>query len=145
MSYSRWSHSVWYTYWSSSSPGGFFSKKDQIFEICDSHSYFITYREIVQDVDKVLQQVKEFYSVDRPGSIFDHVDPETKELRYIDWIYPAKNPTDEELAELKEYLLMFVADMDNYFKPLNWLKYEVYYPIRNKIAWWYRGFKKNQQ
>ena len=145
MSYSRWSNSVWYTFWSSSSPKGLFSKEDQIFEICDSHSYFITYREIVQDVDKVLQQVKEFYGVDRPGQIFDGIDEETGLFKYTDWVYPAKNPTDDELAELREYLLEFVADMDNYFKPLNWLKYEVYYPIRNKILWWYRGLKKKKQ
>lgn len=145
MSYSRWSNSVWYTFWSSSSPKGLFSKKDQVFEICDSHSYFITYREIVQDVDKVLQQVKEFYSVDRPGKIFDGIDEQTGSFNYIDWVYPAKNPTDEELAELKEYLLEFVADMDEHFKPLNWFKFEVYYSIRNKIVWWWRDLKKKKQ
>ena len=144
MSYSRFGTSIWYTFRTASSPKGLFKKKDQLFEICDSHSYYVSYREIVEDLDKVLREVKQFYSEDRPGVIFDGVDPESNELRYVDWVYPAKNPTDEEMEELKGYMLEFVQDVDQHYKPLTYAKYEWYYPIRNKIMWKYRKLTKNE-
>jgi hypothetical protein len=141
MSYSRFGTSIWYTFWTSKSPDGFFSKGEQLFEICDSHSYYVSYKEVVEDIDRVLSDVKLFYSEDRPGKIFDHVDSETNALTYIDWVYPAKNPTDEEMEELKGYMLTFVQDVDEHYKPINYFKYTYYYPIRNKIVRWYHKLR----
>jgi hypothetical protein len=142
MAYSRFSNSVWYTFWTATSPRGIFKKKDQLFEICDAHSYYVTYREIVKDIDQVLSDVKKFYSEDRPGKIFDHVDAETNKFVYVDWVYPAKNPTNEELEELRGYMLAFVQDVDEHFMPLNYAKYEWYYPVRNELVKWMSSAKK---
>jgi hypothetical protein len=144
MSYSRWSTSTWYTFWSASSPNGLFDKDEQVFEICDApESYYVTYKRIKHDPDVVIEDVRWFFSQDRPGKIFDGVDPETKKFVYVDWVYPAKNPTDEELEELKGYMLEFVKDMDEHFRPLTWFKFEVWYPVRNRVfRWWNKQRKK---
>ena len=86
----------------------------------------------------MLSDVKLFYSEDRPGKIFDGVDPESNKLKYVDWVYPAKNPTDEEMEELKGYMLTFVQDVDEHYKPITYFKHTYYYPIHNKIVRWYR-------
>jgi hypothetical protein len=54
-------------------------------------------------------------------------------------VWGPKNPSEDELDELKEYMLQFVEDVDYHFKPLVYLKYKYYYPIRNKL---YKLFKK---
>lgn len=131
MSYSRWGNSTWYTFWTSSSPGGFFRKKEQIFEICDIPSYLVTYREIVEDVDGVIARVKEFYSKPHEGSIFSGRNEETGKLEFEPCTWEAKNPSDEELEELKGYMLKFVEDVDEYYTPLNWIKKNV----RTSLNW----------
>lgn len=137
MSYSRWSNSTWYTFWSATSPKGFNKKPEQIFEICDLPSYNVTYKQIKDDVDKTISNIKEFYSKEHEGEIFDGIKDGT--FIYKPTIWPPKNPSDEELQELKEYMLQFTKDVDYHFKPLVYLKYEYYYPIRNKL---YNLFKK---
>lgn len=150
MSYSRWSTSTWYTFWTSLSESTEFKlptqrlKNNQIFEICDLPSCHISYEELDElGVDRVIQTVKEFYSHPYPGTIFKGRNEETKELEFEQCTYPAKNPTEEELEELKEYLLEFMYDVDDHFKWKNFFLYEWYYPVRNKIVFWYRNkFKK---
>lgn len=137
MSYSRWSNSTWYTFWSAGSPEGFNKKQEQIFEICDFPSYSVTYKQIKDDIDKVIHDVNEFYSKEHEGEIFDGI--KDGKVTYEPTVWPPKNPSDEELQELKEYMLQFVKDIDYHFKPLVYLKYEYYYPIRNKL---YKLFKK---
>jgi hypothetical protein len=139
MSYSRWSNSVWYTFWGSYSPKGINKKKEQIFEICDFPSYHVTYQQIVDNIDKVIYDVGIFYSREHSGSIFSRFELESGDAIYESTLWPAKNPTDEELEELKGYMLEFVEDMDEHFKWNNYIKFEIYYPIRNKI---YNLFKK---
>ncbi len=131
MSYSRWGNSTWYTFWTSSSPDGFFRKKEQIFEICDIPSYLVTYREIVEDVDGVIARVKEAYSKPHEGSIFSGRNEETGKLEFEPCTWEAKNPSDEELEELKGYMLKFVEDVDEYYTPLNWIKKNV----RTSLNW----------
>jgi hypothetical protein len=133
MSYSRFSNSVWYTFWTSGSPKGINKKKEQIFEICDFPSYNVTYQQIVDDVDKVIYEVNEFYSKEHNGQIFDGI--EDGKFKYVPHVWGPKNPSDEELQELKEYMLEFAKDVDEHFKLFNYIKYEVYYPIKNKIYW----------
>jgi hypothetical protein len=138
MSYSRFSNSVWYTFWNSSSPKGINKKKEQIFEICDFPSYYVTYQQIVDDVDKVIYEVNEYYNKEHNGQIFDGIGEDGK-FKYIPHVWGPKNISKEELQELKEYMLQFVNDVDEHFKFFNYIKYEVYYPIRNLI---YRKMKK---
>jgi hypothetical protein len=137
MSYSRWSYSTWYTFWSCYSPKGINKKKEQVFEICDIPSYHVTYQQIVNDVDMVIAEVKEFYSKPHEGEIYNGI--KDGKFTYVPHIWGPKDPTDEELEELKEYMLEFVKDMDEHFKWSNYIKFEIYYPIRNKI---YNLFKK---
>ncbi len=136
MSYSRWSNSVWYTFWTSMSEDTQFKlptkrlKNNQVFEICDLQNYYVSYRELDElGVDVVVDQVKKFYS--------DELQWFKTEEKY------KKTVTEEEFEELKGYLLAFIDDVDDHFKWKNFFKYEWYYPFRNKIIFWYRDkFKK---
>lgn len=114
MSYSRWSNSVWYTFWTTDSDSmeyKFPTKKlkyNQIFQICDSPSYYITYGDLMtKDINSILQEVKE--------------------------LYKDKKPTEDELYELSEYLMKFIDDINDHFKWYNFFLYEWYYPLRNKL------------
>lgn len=147
MSYSRWSNSTWYTFWTSTSPKGFLAKKQQVFEICDFPSYFVTYQEIVDDVDDVIAKVKEFYNQPHENPMLLGWDKETGKPIYDEPVsMEAKNPTDEELEELKGYMLNFVKDIDHFYTPWTYFKYAVYYHYRSKLHRTYRKlFSNNEQ
>lgn len=124
MSYSRWSNSVWYTFWTWNGEGDEFTfptqsrKNTQTFEICDLVTYYVTYGELDElGVDIVIDQIREFYSKQYKWSLGDY----------------KKDVTEEELEELKGYLLQFMNDIDDHFRWKNYFKYEWYYPLRNKI------------
>lgn len=116
MSYSRWSNSRWYTFWSSigseTTECKFPTKKlkrSQTFEICDLPSYFITYGDIEdKSMDQILKEVKETFIDNNP-------------------------PTLEELKELEGYLLRFKEDVDEYFTLGTFIKYELWYSMRNTL------------
>jgi hypothetical protein len=68
MSYSRWNHSKWYTYWSASSGE---TKENQVFEVCGECSF--TYSDLAEDLgvlkaripgtdDELIGYAKEFLS-----------------------------------------------------------------------------------
>jgi hypothetical protein len=80
MSYSRWSNSVWYTYWCSSDAK---KREDEVFDVCGERSF--TYQELTEDIDKCLELIKN--DKDK-GSV-----------------------TQEELDELKGYMLEFIEDV----------------------------------
>jgi len=46
MSYSRWSNSVWYTYWSAQSGD---TRDTQVFQVCGERSF--TYKELKESLD----------------------------------------------------------------------------------------------
>ena len=119
MAYSRWGNSTWYTYWSALSPKGPHAKNDQIFEICDFSTFQVTYREIVENIDEVIERVKEFYCKPHDGSILSGRNPETGKLEYEPVVWPAKNPSDAALEELKGYLQTFVKEVDRKYAELN--------------------------
>ena len=126
MSYSRWSHSTWYTFWSGAGESTDYklptkSLKDaQVFEICDFPSYYITYGELMNDgLYTILERVQAYYR--------------QSHSRFTDHIPYIKSPTKEEMDELGSYLLEFVKDVDDHFKWYNFFRYEWYYPVRNKI------------
>lgn len=120
MSYSRWSNSKWYTFWSGCGETQFKLptqklKNCQTFQIFDMPGTKITYGELMdKGIYMILQDVRDVYLGE-----------------YI---------TEEEIFELKMYLLEFMVDVDNHFRWFTFFRYEWYYPIRNKIVW---TFKKN--
>lgn len=126
MSYSRWSSSRWYTFWSAMGAESTEYrlptqklKEGQVFEICDIPSYHITYGELKsRSRSAVLHEVEELYAKD------------------------SIRPTWEELMELQEYFSRFIKDVDDHFKLWNFMKYEWYYPFRNKIYWKIKKLKK---
>lgn len=138
MSYSRWGTSAWYTFWNSGSPKLPWSKPDQIFEICDFPSFRTTYGAIRSDIDGVIGAVALFYDQEHPGQVYGGIVPESGKPFYEDTVWPAKRPTELELEELKQYMLTFVEDMDNHFSLREYLRYEVWYPIRN---WLHRSIR----
>lgn len=137
MSYSRWSNSVWYTFWTWSGSDEFTfptqsRKNKQTFEICDLMSYCVTYGELDDiGVDNAIKEIKSFYSKSYDLTLMGEEVPFKKDV------------TEEEFEELKGYLLAFMDDVDDHFKWKNFFMYEWYYPARNKIKFWYRDkFKK---
>lgn len=133
MAYSRWSNSIWYTFWSWSGDTEFKFptqklKNAQTFEICDMVSYYVTYEELDElGVDIVIDQIRKHYSI--VYAVNGSLDKET--------IFK-KEFTEDDLEELKGYLWQFMDDIDKHFTWKEFFKYEWYYPIRNKIKSWFR-------
>jgi hypothetical protein len=128
MIYSTWDDSVWNAYWVYIRNEKKYKlpteklKNSQIFEICDVPSYNVTYGVLKEyGVDIVIDEIKELYSTpyDNSGLIWN---PNTCKSEYQELIYPAKNPTDKDLDELKVHLNKFIEDVDEKFKLLNFLK-----------------------
>ena len=115
MAYSRWSNSRWYTYWEQCDTTQFKFptqklKNCQIFKIADLPETKITYGELYEKgIYNVLQEVKDAYS--------------------------GEDITNEQMFELKQYILQFMIDIEKHFKWYTFFRYEWYYPIRNKIIW----------
>lgn len=128
MSYSRWSNSTWYTFWTSHSEDMQFKiptqrlKNNQIFEICDMVSYHVSYEELDElGVDIVIEQVQKFYSKSYDLSWFKNQETFKKDV------------TQEDLEELKTYLIRFMDDVDGHFRAKNFIMNEWIYPIKYKI------------
>ena len=144
MAYSRWSNSTWYTFWTAFSEQTEYKfptqrlKENQVFEICDSPNLHFTYKEIVEDLDAVLEKVRETFSKPYEGNML--VEIKDGKAIYEPTTFPAKNPTEDEILELKLYLLEFKADIDRHFKPFAFFLYEWYYPTRNSIYFKIRDF-----
>jgi hypothetical protein len=114
-------------------------KRAQTFEICDFPAYTLFYSELEDDgIALTISKIRQFYSKPHNGQIFSHWD-ENKKPVYQDTVYPAKEPTEEEIRELITYINKWREDVDDHFKFTNFMLYEWYYPIRNKI---YRLWKK---
>ena len=148
MSYSRWSTSVWYTFWTSFSEEMNFKlptkrlKNNQVFEICDFNPYYVRYEELTRlGKDKIVQLVKEHYLKDYESTMFDGFDEDKKPI-YTKHVIEGKEYTEDQLNELKGYLNKFIEDVENHFKWKNFFRYEWYYPIRNKIVWRLRDLRK---
>jgi len=155
MSYSRWYNSTWYTFWSAST--GVTSKYkwptkklkyQQVFEICDFPSYYLTYGELEEKgIYGVMSDIRKFYNKPHDGQMFSHweeLEDERKKPAYQDVVYSAKKPTEEELRELMGYISKWREDVDRHFKFTTFMEYEWYYPIRNKIIrLWKKTLKRS--
>lgn len=126
MSYSRWSNSRWYTFWSAmgAEPTQYKwptqrLKDNQVFEICDIPSHFITYGDLKsRSRREILLEIEESFAEDK------------------------RKPTWDELLELQDYFDRFIKDVDDHFKFWTFMKYEWYYPFRNKFIFKYRKLKQ---
>jgi len=120
MSYSRFGNSRWYTYWYEDYSKGIKLpttrlKRKQYFKIHDELSYILSYGEL-QDkgMGRIWDEIRHFYWADYQG-------------------IKAKKPSEGEMNELMGYILEWEKDVNEYFKLKNFIKYEWYYPLRNKI------------
>lgn len=148
MSYSRWSNSRWYTFWSAN--GAYQTKykwptqklKDsQVFEICDIPSYYITYNELKErSRSAIMHEIEEHFAKDFEWRDIEIVDGklERGEPKTI----KGKRPTWDELNELQLYLACFIKDVDDHFRFWTFMKYEWYFPFRNKFIFKYRKLKQ---
>ena len=100
MSFSRWSTSVWYTYWSST---GATAKEDQEFAICGVTSF--TYKQISEDIEACLTE-----AATKMTEVDGAFDSPFDSIKSIDI---ANTPTKEELEELRGYMLAFIRRVDN--------------------------------
>lgn len=133
MSYSRWGQSRWYTYWSEQIPIHFKLptkklKRKQVFHIQDYPSYSLTYGELEDlGMGMVWDKIRRFYWEESINSRLK-----------------AKKPSETEMQELMEYIKQWRQDVNDHFKLHIFLKYEWYFPLRNKILrLWKRVVKKN--
>jgi len=107
MSYSRWSNSIWYTFWSASSPVD--NMDEQQFEICDfCRSMTFTYKDLKTNINDCLEKVKTYYSQKKQGKILK----DFKTMTYDTFMSEPIYLTDNQLQELKEYMLNFIKDIE---------------------------------
>ncbi len=120
MAYSRFGSSRWYTYWYEDYRSGIKfptrkEKRKQMFMIHDYPTYIISYGDLQnKGMSKIWDDIRLFYWTD------------TEEFK-------AKKPSETEMQELMGYIKQWRQDVDNYFKLHIFLKYEWYFPLRNKI------------
>lgn len=119
MAYSRWNkHSVWYTFWTASFSDSIRyklptnkRKRNQYFEICDlTDPHYVSYGELKdRGIKAVVKDIQEKY----------------KERDIPFWEY----------TRMRWYLVEFMSDVEEHFEWKNFLLYEWWYPIRNKVYW----------
>jgi hypothetical protein len=140
MAYSRWSKdSIWYTYWSAVSIDSTYKwptkelKYSQVFEICDTPSYRFTYGLLQsKGMYMIMRDIRKFYSSDHKQKFFIKLN-ENGQPEYEETIVGAKNPTSEQMLELLSYIREWERDVEEHFKFWTFIKYEWWYPIRNKF------------
>lgn len=142
--YSRWSASVWYTYWSAYSPDCTYKlptrklQYDQVFTICGIPGYDVTYGDLVfKRMSGVLDEIKTFYSKPYTGNML--VDIIEGECIYEEKTIPGRTYTEEEMMELMRYLYEFIDDVDASFRFKTFFYENWWIPFRNRIS---RLFKK---
>jgi hypothetical protein len=100
-------------------------KRNQVFEICDTPCYHITYGEIIdKGIPAIIDDIRLYYDYPHDNLL-------------------AKKPTEKELMDMYDYIKRFIQDVDDHFKLQNFFLYEWYYPYRNKVnRIWKRIIKK---
>ena len=106
MSFSRWSNSIWYTYWSSTESN---KRDEQCFAICMVSSF--TYKELKEDIELCLNLAchKEqlVYPWVEEGPFGGYVD-EMAQPTFDESL----RPTPEEREELKGYMIRFIDSVE---------------------------------
>ncbi len=107
MSYSRWMNSRFYTYWTGIND----VKEEQVFKVQETGpGLSFTYRELVEDLNNCLLQVRNYYNTEHSGKILEGWD--NGEPVYRDIAIEPNPVSIRELEELKGYMKEFVKDMD---------------------------------
>jgi len=145
MSYSRWSHSRWYTFWCNMGEDGMEFKlpshklkRSQVFEICDFDTYFVTYGDIEDyGMKSIFKRIKKHYS----KSFEVEMPMGNKKGEYIgsEFVTQKNPPTVEELNEVAGYIRMFVEDVDKYFEFNTFFYYEWWLPLKYKIKNYFKN------
>jgi hypothetical protein len=146
MSYSRWSDSVWYTYWSSFSGK---SKDSQVMEIMvDCYRTFVfTYSQLNEDLDDCISSIVRECGIPKEVNTITDFDAENKPVYSDVKVDPIKF-TQGEIFELEGYIKTFINDVNYDFgpigrisnfmmkskiKPLRLMGSKIYYSYRPKI------------
>ena len=117
MTYSRWTNSIWYTFWSGDSCRLQFKlptkklKRCQQFEVNYTLSHKISYGEMVdKGINKILKDIENDY----PNESYPKV-------------------TKNSLNELGGYMRIFLQDVDSHFTWINFFSLEWIYPLKYHI------------
>lgn len=150
MSYSRWSNSVWYTYWTTFSPEMEYKlpshdlKRYQILEIAAQTNCHVTYGDIEDfGLKGVIKKIKKHYSQPYKQTI-KVWDEENQQLKETEVLHPPMNPTLEQLNELVGYIAEFQKDVDEHFRWSTFFYYEWWLPTKNSLIFKYRKIRKNK-
>jgi hypothetical protein len=109
VAYSRWSSSVWYTYWSVYDTDG-----QETLKVCGGFSSerSFTYQDLKDDIDACVKQCAYFAAV--PAH-----EPKKFGNATLDALAgvvavgtPEWRPTEDELAELKGYMCSFILEVE---------------------------------
>lgn len=102
MSYSRWLSSRWYTFWSASDAK---KAEDEIFDVdCVMH---FTYRQIKDDIEGCLEQVKDYYSKSHKMTFGGVLGIKKEEV-----CTKPNPPSEDEIDELRTYMKRFMTDVE---------------------------------
>ena len=120
MSYSRWSNSIWYTYWVATNTK---IMDEEVFEICSVRS--LTYREIKNDIDAAVKSVadkmrKSF--IESNNADLEYLVDDSKSVKDLrEYTFTALySPSEADIVELKGYMQEFLIDIeDEYRNPPN--------------------------
>jgi hemerythrin superfamily protein len=94
-------------------------------------SFRLTYGEL-QDkgMYSVLEEIKAFYNKNHSGNMFAGFVDGVATYEHTNYV--AKEPNAKEILELIEYIRRWEVDVEEHFKFRNFIKYEWYYPLKNK-------------
>ena len=79
----------------------------------------------------MLNKIKAFYSKSHKGEIFKEW--KDGKMVYEETTFSAKSPSEDEMLELLSYIREWEKDIEEHFKFWNFIKWEWYYPFRNKL------------
>ena len=109
MSYSRWAHSRWYTFWCAFSDEDARTKENCLFDV--DCRFIFKYKELVEDIGACLKKVTDFWEEEHKEMWCGVLGIEKREVTV------GPNPvSEEEREELRGYMLEFISDVDEEFK-----------------------------
>jgi|APSaa5957512622_1039677.scaffolds.fasta_scaffold61465_2 hypothetical protein len=116
MSYSRWTHSRFYTMWSGHKAADTDKKVDQIFEIVEiGMGQQITYGDMLEDFDAVLEKVKKHYSKEHDANLLKEI-PKGGTLADAVYEKTTINPdplSEADILELRSCMMRFMEGVES--------------------------------
>lgn len=114
MNYSRFTTSVWQTFWSADSDNIY--RDNQIFEICDIDNIVFSYAEMKDSMEDCIQKVKLYYSLEKEHVVkTNYYVDRFGELCYFEKRIRRKATkiSESHLNELRGYMFEFLRDVEN--------------------------------